>query len=181
MSQYSLVKAVKLPLNYPTYTYTKPHCLMKSLPKRATITRTTVGLLALLLGFMLVQTAWKKAEPWRPDQLLEPADLAATISNKAAKKPLIISIGPAATIQSSIEIGPGSEAENLAKLETLLKKEPRDRQIVIYCGCCPFNHCPNVRPAFTKLNEMGFKNHKLLNLSKNLKTDWIDKGYPVVE
>lgn len=134
-----------------------------------------------IVGAILVQIGWKNAEPWRADQLLEPADLAATISSSETKKPLIISIGPAATIKSSVGVGPASEAENIAKLEKLLSKEPKDRAIVIYCGCCPFNKCPNVRPAFTKLNEMGFKNHKLLNLAKNLKTDWLDMGYPAID
>lgn len=129
----------------------------------------------------MAQIGWKNAEPWRPDQLLEPAELAATISDTDAKKPLIISIGPAATIKTSVGVGPASEAENVVKLEKLLSKESKDRAIVIYCGCCPFKNCPNVRPAFKKLNEMGFKNHKLLNLAKNLKTDWLNKGYPVVE
>ncbi|SOD82318.1 hypothetical protein [Spirosoma fluviale] len=137
--------------------------------------------IVIILGLVMAQTAWNKAEPWRPDQLLEPADLAETINTPGAAKPLIISIGPAATIKSSIGVGPGSEADNLAKLEKLLSKEPKNREIVIYCGCCPFKNCPNVRPAFTKLNELGFKNHKLLNLAKNLKTDWLDKGYPAVE
>ena len=147
-------------------------------------TKTLLSSLALAVLFFCVviaQIGWKTAEPWRPDQLLEPADLATTINNPGADKPLIISIGPAATIKTSVGVGPGSEAENLAKLEKLLSKEPKNRSIVIYCGCCPFNHCPNVRPAFTKLNELGFTNHKLLNLAKNLKTDWLDKGYPVVE
>lgn len=138
-------------------------------------------LVALLLSTLIINISWKNDEPWRPDQLLEPADLAATIVNPDAVKPLIISIGPAATIKTSVGVGPASEAENVAKLEKLLSKEPKSRAIVLYCGCCPFKNCPNVRPAFTKLNEMGFKNHKLLNLAKNLKTDWLDKGYPVVE
>lgn len=138
-------------------------------------------LATLLICLMVVQVGWKNAEPWQPVQLLEPADLAATINTPEAKQPLIISIGPAATIKTSVGVGPASEAENLAKLEKLLSKEPKTRVIVIYCGCCPFKNCPNVRPAFTKLNEMGFKNHKLLNIAKNLKTDWIDKGYPVIE
>ncbi|GAB4045447.1 rhodanese-like domain-containing protein [Spirosoma litoris] len=143
--------------------------------------RFSLALAALLLGVLLVQVGWKKAEPWTPAQLLEPADLAATINDAKAAQPLIISIGPAATIKTSIGVGPGSEVENLAKLEKLLSKESKSRQIVIYCGCCPFAKCPNVRPAFTKLNELGFKNHKLLNISKNLKTDWIDKDYPVID
>ena len=139
------------------------------------------ALLFLLLGTLITHISWKNDEPWRPDQLLEPADLAATIAASDAAKPLIISIGPAATIKGSVGVGPASEAENVAKLEKLLSKEPKDRAIVIYCGCCPFKNCPNVRPAFAKLNEMGFKNHQLLNLAKNLKTDWLDKGYPVAE
>ncbi|QDK79949.1 rhodanese-like domain-containing protein [Spirosoma sp. KCTC 42546] len=148
--------------------------------KRTKVVPSLVGL-ALILCLVIAQVGWKNAEPWRPEQLLEPADLAATIRDAKAAKPLIISIGPAATIKTSIGVGPGSEAENLAKLEKLLSKEPKNRDIVIYCGCCPFAKCPNVRPAFTKLNELGFKNHKLLNVSKNLKTDWIDKDYPVIE
>ena len=141
----------------------------------------SLAFLALLVSFVLIQVSWKTDEPWRPDQLLEPADLANTIQTPDATKPLIISIGPAASIKTSVGVGPASEAENLAKLEQLVAKEPKNRAIVIYCGCCPFKNCPNVRPAFTKLNALGFTNHKLLNLSKNLKTDWIDKGYPVVE
>ena len=43
----------------------------------------------------------------------------------------------------------------------------------------PYKNCPNVRPAFTLLNEMKFTNHKLLDLPANLKVDWIDKGYPM--
>ena len=141
----------------------------------------SIALLAILVSILLTQVGWNKAEPWRPDQLLEPADLAATIVSPDSLRPLIISIGPAATIKTSVGVGPGSEAANLAKLETLLSKEPKNRAIVIYCGCCPFKNCPNVRPAFTKLNELGFTNHKLLNLAKNLKTDWLDKGYPAVD
>ncbi|MFD2934136.1 rhodanese-like domain-containing protein [Spirosoma flavum] len=141
----------------------------------------SLAMMAILLSVLVFQVGWKKAEPWRPEQLLEPADLAATINSTDAQKPLIISIGPAATIKTSVGVGPAGEAENIAKLEKLLSKEPKDRAIVIYCGCCPFSKCPNVRPAFTKLNEMGFTNHKLLNIAKNLKTDWLDKGYPAID
>ncbi len=135
----------------------------------------------LFLMSIVVTIGLTRSEPWEPIQLMEPAELAEIINSPGANKPLIISIGPAASIKTSVAIGPGSEAENLNKLAQLVSNEPKTRAIVIYCGCCPFNHCPNVRPAFTKLNELGFKNHKLLNLAKNLKTDWIDKGYPVIE
>jgi len=64
-------------------------------------------------------------------------------------------------------------------LKQELDKLPRDANVVVYCGCCPFAVCPNIRPAFALLNEMKFKNQKLLNLPKNIKVDWIDHDYPV--
>ena len=91
----------------------------------------------------------KQTEPWKPDQLMPPADLAAIINSKTGAKPLIISIGPDALVVGSVDIGPANDKGNLGKLKQLLAKEKKDRNIVIYCGCCPFEHCPNIRPAFT--------------------------------
>ncbi|MEO7487432.1 MAG: rhodanese-like domain-containing protein [Ferruginibacter sp.] len=123
----------------------------------------------------------KQTEPWKPDQLMPPADLAAILNNPTAMKPLIISIGPDALLKGSIDIGPANDKANLDKLKQFLTKEKKDRSIVIYCGCCPFEHCPNIRPAFILLNEMKFTNHKLLALQHNIKIDWINKGYPTVK
>lgn len=116
---------------------------------------------------------------WTDQQLLQPADLAQMINNKSADIPVIFNIGPAGSIKGAIEIGATGEAENLAKLKTQLKSIPKNKPVVIYCGCCPFNHCPNIRPGFKLLTEMGYNNRMLLNLSHNLKMDWIDKGYPM--
>jgi len=41
----------------------------------------------------------KQTEPWKPDQLMPPADLAAILNNPTAMKPLIISIGPDALLK----------------------------------------------------------------------------------
>jgi thiosulfate/3-mercaptopyruvate sulfurtransferase len=120
-------------------------------------------------------------EPWTEDQLLAPADLAKIISDPHAKQPVIFSVGPGAVIKGSIDIGPARDKENLDKLKKQLLALPKDADIIIYCGCCPFEHCPNVRPAFSLLNEMQFTHHKLLNLEHNIKVDWISKGYPVVK
>lgn len=92
---------------------------------------------------------------------------------------MIICIGPGALIPGSVNIGVGGRPENVAKLKALLEKENRNRSIVIYCGCCPFRNCPNIRPPFALLSSMGFTNYKLLNLSTSIKADWMDKGYPV--
>ena len=71
-----------------------------------------------------------------------------------------------------------SNEEGITKLRTILKSKNQNEKIIIYCGCCPFEHCPNVRPAIEILKEMKFTNYYLLNLSHNIKMDWIDKGYP---
>lgn len=118
-------------------------------------------------------------EPWRKDQLMEPSELAKIISDPKAKKPIIYSVGPGADIKGSIEMGAAQEKENFEKLKAALNKLDKNTEIVLLCGCCPFEHCPNIRPSFELMNEMKFTNHKLLNLSHNLKVDWIDKGYPM--
>ena len=119
-------------------------------------------------------------DPWKASQLLAPADLANTINDPKAPQPLIFCIGPGAVIKNSIDIGPARDTLNLEKFKLQLSKLPKDAPIVIYCGCCPFEHCPNIRPAFTLLNNMKFTRHKLLNIEHNVKTDWIGKGYPSV-
>ncbi|HEY4062942.1 MAG TPA: rhodanese-like domain-containing protein [Puia sp.] len=117
-------------------------------------------------------------DPWKPSQLLAPADLAKTLLDPQAKKTYVYCIGPGAVIKGSINIGPARDSNNLDKLRRQLSKLPTDATVVIYCGCCPFVHCPNIRPAFALLNEMKFTHPQLLNLEHNIKTDWIDKGYP---
>ncbi|MDO9000982.1 MAG: rhodanese-like domain-containing protein [Bacteroidota bacterium] len=135
-----------------------------------------IALLAFAFRSITFQTG---QEPWRKNQLIEPAELAKIINNPSAKKPIVYSIGPGGNIKGSIEMGAAQEKENLDKLKSTLSKFNKDSEIVIFCGCCPFEHCPNIRPAFTLLNEMKFTSAKLLNLSHNLKVDWIDKGYPM--
>jgi rhodanese-related sulfurtransferase len=119
-------------------------------------------------------------ENWTSKDLMQPADLAEKI--KSDKDiPVIFSVGPGAVIPTSKDIGMVKEKENLETFKQALSSLPKDTQIVVYCGCCPFEHCPNVRPAIDALKQMKFTNYKLLNLSHNVKTDWIDKGYPVVK
>lgn len=117
---------------------------------------------------------------WTKDQLLQPSELAKTIAGKK-DLPLIYSVGPGALIPSSTAIGMVKEEENMAGFKKQLAALPKNTAIVIYCGCCPFEHCPNVRPAISALKESGFTNYKLLDLPHNLKADWIDKGYPTTK
>jgi thiosulfate/3-mercaptopyruvate sulfurtransferase len=124
-------------------------------------------------------TSFGQLEPWTPEQLLEPAALAAEIQHASAHPPLVVCVGPSGVIKGSVEVGPAKDEASVSKLRALLAKEDRSREVIIYCGCCPFAHCPNVRPAFVLLNEMKFTHARLLNLPHNIKVDWIDHGYPV--
>jgi rhodanese-related sulfurtransferase len=138
--------------------------------------------LASLFALVLVSCSSKAQNPvnWTAEQLTEPAALAKTLTD-GKTVPVIFSVGPGALIPHSTAIGMASEKENLDNLKKQLSSLPKDAPIVVYCGCCPFEHCPNVRPAIAALKDLQFTNYKLLNLPHNLKTDWIDKGYPTVK
>src|SRR5215469_14375269 len=114
------------------------------------------------------------------------ADIALIQPGQAAKElhgALVIHVGfpvlyRSAHITGSIFAGPGSKAEGIAELKKAVAGQPHTREIILYCGCCPFDRCPNIRPAFAALREMGFTHVRAMTLPTNLKTDWIDKGYP---
>lgn len=132
------------------------------------------------LLFIIVLCAFTRpSEPWTPEQLLEPSELAAQLNHPSTHPSLVVCVGPSGLIKGSVDVGPGKDKQNLDKLKALLGKEDRNREVIIYCGCCPFEHCPNVRPAFTLLTGMKFTHARLLNLTHNIKVDWIDHGYPV--
>ncbi len=118
-------------------------------------------------------------EPWTDKDLKEPADLAATMNDAKVAKPVIFNIGPVQDIKGAVSVGPTSISDNLEKLKKQLAKLPKDKEVIIYCGCCPFRRCPNVRPAFELLKKLKFANPKLLNLPTSLNDDWISKGYPM--
>ncbi|WP_200978913.1 rhodanese-like domain-containing protein [Echinicola sp. 20G] len=128
---------------------------------------------------MIILLSFQSAEPWTAKQMVSPYDLSQRMQKSKEKLPLILSIGPQAVIKGSKDIGPGQDPDNIKKLKMVVNQLPKDTEIILYCGCCPLQKCPNVRPAFKTLNDLGFKNHKLLAILNNVKTDWINKGYPV--
>ena len=131
----------------------------------------------LLLG--VASQAVKAQNPvnWTEDQLMPPAQLAQRLQS-GKNIPVLFSIGPSAVIPHSIDIGMVQEKENLQKLEKQLRSVPKGSTVVVYCGCCPYAHCPNVRPAMALLKKMKFTHYYLLDLPHNIKTDWMDKRYP---
>lgn len=120
-----------------------------------------------------------KKDNWTQKDLIEPSALAAIIANPKAKQAQIFNIGVVEDIKGAKNIGGISEKDNLEKFKNTLNSLPKNTFIIVYCGCCPFEKCPNIRPAIGLIKSMGFSNGKLLNLTTNLKQNWIDKGYPL--
>lgn len=136
-------------------------------------------LMCLAAGLMLAADPASPVNPWTDRDVVTPAALAKNLNG-----PLVIHVGfdvlyRAAHIAGSPYAGPASKPEGLAELKKAVAGQPHDRDIVIYCGCCPMEKCPNIRPAFAALRQMGFTHVRVLSLPANLKTDWTDQGYPV--
>ena len=121
------------------------------------------------------------------DATIEPKDLAARIlAGKAASaaKPVVLQVGVgyqfrAEHIPGAIYAGPAGRPDGLDLLKAAVEKLPRDREIVLYCGCCPWDKCPNIRPAMALLRSMGFTRVNAMHIPQTFKADWVDKGFPV--
>ncbi len=120
-----------------------------------------------------------------PD-LIQPSDLVSILKSPSSPKPLLIQVGfnvlyVQAHIPGSEYIGPTSSPDAVRRLHKRVEALPRTQPIVLYCGCCPWNECPNIKPAFKELADMGFKNVKLLYIARNFGEDWAGKNYPVAK
>jgi rhodanese-related sulfurtransferase len=139
--------------------------------------------------FVFGQQGSKQEEilvPGRSKNLVQTADLLKALKSSGTEKPLVLYVGPhtfyqQAHITGAEFVGPASRAEGMEKLRARAGSLPHDKPIVLYCGCCPWDHCPNVRPAFRELQKMGFKNVRVLYLPTSFGTDWADKGYPTAK
>jgi thiosulfate/3-mercaptopyruvate sulfurtransferase len=127
----------------------------------------------------------KTADPWTNAQVLEAADLVRELGNsKGGSAPNIVYVGfrtlfegghvPAASFH-----GTASKEEGLAELKKWAGALSRSTNLVIYCGCCPFDRCPNIRPAYTAVHDLGFTHVRVLVLPTSFAADWVEKGYPM--
>ncbi len=120
------------------------------------------------------------ADPVIPaDHLISTQQLNTMLKNK----PVLLQVGSRtlyqqAHIPGSQYIGPGSSDQGRTALVAAVKSVPKNKLIVIYCGCCPWGHCPNMHPAYKQLGDLGYTNVKALYIANNFGADWVDKGYP---
>ena len=124
-------------------------------------------------------------DPWMAGQLVQPADLVQELSAaKTSTAPTIVYVGfrtlfEGGHIPGASFHGTASAELGLADLKKWAASLPRGTNLVVYCGCCPFDRCPNIRPAFDALRDMGFTHLRLLVLAKSFAADWVEKGYPM--
>jgi rhodanese-related sulfurtransferase len=116
--------------------------------------------------------------------LIQPADLAANLKNAAAK-PVVLQVGfrklyAQAHIPGSEYVGPADDDAGLQSLRDRVAKLSKDSDIVIYCGCCPWSHCPNIAAAYNALRAVGFTRVKVLYIADNFGDNWVKLGYPAV-
>jgi thiosulfate/3-mercaptopyruvate sulfurtransferase len=137
-------------------------------------------LIAFVATLCLCQDA---ADPWTKSEFLEPSVLAAQMKDS---HPTVLCVAfpnlyKLKHIAHAGFAGPGSKAEGIDMLKQAVAKLPKDTDLVIYCGCCPMVKCPNIRPAYRALKEMGFTHIRVLNIETNMHTDWYTKNYPTEE
>lgn len=118
--------------------------------------------------------------------LINPEDLVKVLAASRGEKPLMLQVGSyvlfaQAHIPGSEYVGPVYSEVGMQQLHKQVDSLPRKKFIVVYCGCCPWNHCPNVKPADDALHAMGFTNVKVLYIANNFGADWVAKGYPVAK
>ena len=128
-------------------------------------------------------SAAQPAESVPAASLIEPLELASLLKETpAAKQPLLLQVGfrklyDQAHIPGSEYAGPTSTPAGLDALRERVARLPKDAAIVIYCGCCPWSHCPNIAAAYDLLQKLGFTRVKVLHVADNFGSDWVDKGY----
>jgi thiosulfate/3-mercaptopyruvate sulfurtransferase len=126
-----------------------------------------------------------QSDPWSASQTIHPSDLIKELGeSKSTAKPVVVCVGfrplyMGAHVPGAVFHGAAQSEQGLADLKKWAQGVSRTANLVVYCGCCPLEHCPNIRPAFTALHDMGFTNLRVLLLPHDFATDWVEKGYPV--
>lgn len=135
------------------------------------------AIFAAALGF-----SQEVANPWPESAILQPADLARTLRS-SEKKPVVICVAfpvlyRSKHIAGAVFAGPGNKPEGMDALKKAVSGLAKDTDLVLYCGCCPMDRCPNIRPAYQLLKEMGFTRFRVLSVPTNMAADWYGKDYP---
>lgn len=142
--------------------------------------------LAVLIFFSALTSVPLASAADSPNMKTVMPDELARLLEAKPPKPLLFHVGShmfflQSHIPGSEYLGAGATPEGIQNLRQRVSRLPKNSAIVLYCGCCPWSHCPNVNPAYEALQQMGFTNVKVLFMANNFGADWVDKGYPVAK
>ncbi|HEV2425841.1 MAG TPA: rhodanese-like domain-containing protein [Terriglobia bacterium] len=121
-------------------------------------------------------------DPWTPAQVMTPEDLLQALSKPT--KPVVIAVTfrqlyDRGHVPGALYFGPGQNPVTIAALKEWAANQPKDEEIVIYCGCCPWPDCPNIKPPFALLKDLGFTRLRVVKIDTDFRRAWIEKKYPV--
>ena len=138
--------------------------------------------IALVVVLLSIGVQAQSAKTIDSKYLMEPTNLVGIL----LQKPIILNIGPRsiydqAHVPGAEYVGMTSQPEGIKALRERAKKLPKDKLIVLYCGCCPWDVCPNAAPALNELKAMGFKNVRVVHIAQNFGHDWVSMGFPVAK
>lgn len=139
-------------------------------------------LFASTIFFPPARHAQNSPDPWTKAESVEAPNLVKEL-NDPKTAPTVVFVGfqrlyTAGHIKGAQFHGSGGNADGLKELKSWAATLPKSSNVVIYCGCCPIERCPNVRPAFLALHELGFAKLRVLVLPTSFEVDWANKGYP---
>jgi thiosulfate/3-mercaptopyruvate sulfurtransferase len=156
--------------------------IMSSRGPRLAFAQIVLSLLFAVLLLVAATRAQNSTDPWSAAQTVQPADFAKELSG-GKSSPTILFVGfqrlyTAGHIKGTQYHGSGGRPEGVSEIKAWASSLPRSTNLVLYCGCCPLEKCPNIRPAFSALRDMGFTNLRVLLLPTSFAVDWADKGLP---
>ena len=145
------------------------------------------GALCLVVAIALQSSAKvgekSTPDPWDNSQIVMPEALAQSIVARKGKEPQVIYVGfdflyKSGRIRGAKFVGTGRDARGIEALKKWARGIKPGEQVVIYCGCCPFKDCPNIRPAYEALRQMGLTELKVLYMKEGFGPNWLNQGYP---
>ena len=141
----------------------------------------TAGLVFSAAWLAALCLSEESSTAWRQAELIEPSALAKALGSSAP--PYVLCVSDSVSyrprhIAHAIFAGPGATPDGIAMVKAAASALSKEDPVVIYCGCCPMNKCPNVRPAYTALKQLGFTHVRVLDVMTNFESEWYRMGYP---
>lgn len=139
----------------------------------------------LLAAFFAWATPALAAAPasWDEAKRISIDELASLLKDSPAAKPEMLHVGfrvlfVQAHIPGSRFAGPGASPAGLETLRKAVAAVPKTKTIVLYCGCCPWEKCPNLEQPWRLLVAAGYTDVRVLYIPTNFGRDWVGKGHP---